>query len=68
MLGIYIAASGGETTLYKNGAVVRWASRLFPNLPVGSYVLCCQPYMGGAAKLRVAEARRKQPPDNVKGV
>lgn len=54
-------AKGGRTTFYKNGAVASSVSKRFPNLPAGKYVLCCQPYMGGAGRLAFAEARSSLP-------
>ena len=61
VIGIYIAAAGGVTTLYKNGAVAQSCSRRFPNLLAGNYVLCCQPYMGGAGRLVFAGACKTPP-------
>ena len=52
-LGVTLSPSG-ELGLIRNGA--RTGGSKAPVLPPGKYVLCCQPYMGGAARLQ--EARR----------
>ena len=46
--------AGGRVVCTRDGTPVDLP---FPLLPLGKYVLCCQPYMGGAAQLcGVAEA------------
>ena len=45
-------AAGGELSFFRNGDLVSTeGAKGNPKLPPGKYVLCCQPYMGGAAQL-----------------
>jgi hypothetical protein len=50
-VGIWLAETG-VVTLFLNGAEMAPHRGTPPaTLPCGSYTLCCQPYMGGAATL-----------------